>query len=71
MNSIVVLSIVWLVHKLYVALGIIQNSLALLVAEYSKESIDSKLLVQDKLEESVLVVLAQPPAGKDMERWDG
>ena len=32
------------------------------------ESIGSKLLVRDKLLVSALVVLAQPPSGKDMER---
>ena len=68
MSNIVVLSIVPLVHRLYVALGIIQNSLVLLALKCNMESIDSKLLVRDKLSASVLVVLAQPPSGKDKER---
>ena len=67
MSNIAVLSIVQLVHMLYVALGIIQNSLVLLVVRCSTESTDSKLLALDKLLVSVLVVLAQPPSGKDME----
>ena len=64
MSNIAVLSIVQLVHMLYVALGIIQNSLVLLVVRCSTESTDSKLLALDKLLVSVLVVLAQPPSGK-------
>ena len=43
MNSIVVLSIVSLAHRLYVALETIRNSLALLVVRRNTESIDSKL----------------------------
>lgn len=68
MNSITASSTVLLVHRLYEALGIIQNSLVLLAVGCNMESIGSKLLVRDKLLVSALVVLAQPPSGKDMER---
>jgi hypothetical protein len=42
--------------------------LALLVLRHSRESTDNRSLVREKSLESVLVVLAQPPAGKDKER---
>ena len=51
-----------------VILGITQNNLVLLVAIRSMGSTGSILVAQEKLLESVLVVLAQPPAGKDKER---
>ena len=52
----------------YVILEKIQNGLALLVAKYSKESTDSKLLeVLLLFLKSLLVVQAQPPPGMRME----